>query len=80
MVSLVQGLSSVRATVGAMLKISPGSYAGAGYLISSINSTGAISNYARYLDLDQAIARTVWTQGDAVFQRYTTLFGRLVCY
>ncbi|KXN85658.1 putative alpha-fucosidase A [Leucoagaricus sp. SymC.cos] len=49
-----------------------GSYAGAGYLISNLNATGAVTNYGRYLDLDQAIARTVWTQNGATYQR--TLF------
>ncbi|KAF9451559.1 glycoside hydrolase family 95 protein [Macrolepiota fuliginosa MF-IS2] len=49
-----------------------GSYAGAGYLLSNLNSTGAVTKYGRYLDLDQATARTVWTQDGAVYQR--TLF------
>ncbi|KAF7760242.1 CAZyme family GH95 [Agaricus bisporus var. burnettii] len=49
-----------------------GSFAGAGYLISNINSTGDIPKYSRYLDLDNAIARTIWTQNDTTFQR--TLF------
>jgi len=46
-----------------------GSYAGAGYLISDINATGPVKEYGRYLDLDQAIARTVWTQGEITYQR-----------
>ncbi|KAF8664131.1 hypothetical protein AX16_000821 [Volvariella volvacea WC 439] len=48
-----------------------GSYAGAGYLISNINSTGTISNYARWLDLDDGVARTTWTQGGNSYIRET---------
>lgn len=46
-----------------------GSYAGAGYLVSDINATGPVKEYGRYLDLDQAVARTVWTQGEITYQR-----------
>ncbi|KAJ3576016.1 hypothetical protein NP233_g701 [Leucocoprinus birnbaumii] len=46
-----------------------GSYAGAGYLISNLNATGPVTYYGRYLDLDQAIVKTVWTQGAATYQR-----------
>ncbi|KXN85657.1 putative alpha-fucosidase A [Leucoagaricus sp. SymC.cos] len=49
-----------------------GSYAGAGYLISNIDATGPVANYSRFLDLDQAIVGTVWTQNGATYQR--TLF------
>ncbi|KAJ6536950.1 Six-hairpin glycosidase-like protein [Mycena capillaripes] len=48
-----------------------GSYVGAGYLISTLNVTGAVSNYARWLDLDQGIARAVWTQAGSAFTRET---------
>ncbi|KAJ7040795.1 glycoside hydrolase family 95 protein [Mycena alexandri] len=48
-----------------------GSYVGAGYLISTLNLTGAVSNYARWLDLDQAIARVTWTQAGSAFTRET---------
>ncbi|KAF9465864.1 glycoside hydrolase family 95 protein [Collybia nuda] len=48
-----------------------GSYAGAGYLVSGINTTGTISNYARWLDLDQGLARTSWTQSGANYLRST---------
>ncbi|KAJ7584657.1 glycoside hydrolase family 95 protein [Mycena floridula] len=46
-----------------------GSYSGAGYLVSTVNSSGAISNYSRYLDLDQALAKTQWTQSGSSFVR-----------
>lgn len=46
-----------------------GSYAGAGYLVSKINATGTVSGYSRFLDLDQGIARTTWTQGGTSFIR-----------
>ncbi|KAF8154695.1 glycoside hydrolase family 95 protein [Crassisporium funariophilum] len=48
-----------------------GSYAGAGHLLSSINSTGAVTNYARWLDMDQGLARTSWTQGGTNLLRTT---------
>ncbi|KAJ6541900.1 hypothetical protein B0H19DRAFT_1312685 [Mycena capillaripes] len=41
-----------------------GSYTGTGYLILV---TGAVSNYARWLDLDQGIARVAWTQAGSAF-------------
>ncbi|KAL0958844.1 hypothetical protein HGRIS_014163 [Hohenbuehelia grisea] len=48
-----------------------GSYASAGNLISTLNSSGTVSNYARWLDLDAAVARTTWTQASASFIRET---------
>ncbi|KAG5725450.1 putative alpha-fucosidase A [Termitomyces sp. T112] len=48
-----------------------GAYAGAGYLISLMNSTGTVSNYGRYLDFDQGIARTIWTQLGTTYVRTT---------
>ncbi|KAF7324807.1 Glycoside hydrolase family 95 protein [Mycena kentingensis (nom. inval.)] len=48
-----------------------GSYTGAGYLIANLNGTGTVSNYARWLDLDQGIARATWTQGGSVLTRET---------
>ncbi|KAJ6551471.1 glycoside hydrolase family 95 protein [Mycena capillaripes] len=49
-----------------------GSYVGAGYLISTLNVTGTtVSNYARWLDLDQGIARVTWTQAGSAFTRET---------
>ncbi|PFH51636.1 glycoside hydrolase family 95 protein [Amanita thiersii Skay4041] len=48
-----------------------GSFAGAGYLVSNVQATGAISNYARWLDMEQGLARTIWTQGKNTFLRTT---------
>ncbi|KAF8634070.1 hypothetical protein AX17_004332 [Amanita inopinata Kibby_2008] len=48
-----------------------GSYAAAGYLISNVNATGPVSNYARWLDLDQGLARTTWTQARKSYLRTT---------
>ncbi|KAI5826666.1 glycoside hydrolase family 95 protein [Schizophyllum commune Tattone D] len=48
-----------------------GAYAGAGYLFTTLNNSAAVSGYARWLDLDQAIARTTWTQGDVELNRTT---------
>ncbi|KAJ3482321.1 hypothetical protein NLJ89_g12147 [Agrocybe chaxingu] len=39
-----------------------GSYAGAGHLLSTLNISGTVSDYGRWLDLDQGLARTSWTQ------------------
>jgi alpha-L-fucosidase 2 len=48
-----------------------GSYVGAGYLVSDLNVEGAVSNYGRWLDLDQSIARVTWTQAGSDFTRET---------
>ncbi|KAJ6466949.1 glycoside hydrolase family 95 protein [Mycena sanguinolenta] len=48
-----------------------GSYVGAGYLVATLDLTGAVSNYARWLDLDQSIARVTWTQAGSAFTRET---------
>ncbi|KAF8811090.1 glycoside hydrolase family 95 protein [Phlegmacium glaucopus] len=48
-----------------------GSYAGAGHLLSSINTTGPITNYARWLDIDQSLACTSWTQNGVNILRTT---------
>lgn len=61
-------LLTFRATVS--LNAGTGSYAGAGYLLATLNTSGTVSNYARWLDLDQAVARTTWSQGGATFNRY----------
>ncbi|KAJ7103723.1 glycoside hydrolase family 95 protein [Mycena epipterygia] len=49
----------------------PGSYVGAGYLVATLNITGNATNYARWLDLDQAIARVTWSQAGSAFTRET---------
>ncbi|GBE84301.1 glycoside hydrolase family 95 protein [Sparassis crispa] len=46
-----------------------GSYSAAGYLLTTMNTTGPVSGYFRWLDLDSAVAHTVWTQGNATFYR-----------
>ncbi|KAG6877340.1 hypothetical protein C0993_008477 [Termitomyces sp. T159_Od127] len=61
-----KGISQLTTEPGAY-----GSYAGAGYLISRINITGTVSNYGRYLDLDEGIARTIWTQSGITYVRTT---------
>ncbi|KAJ7182665.1 glycoside hydrolase family 95 protein [Mycena crocata] len=48
-----------------------GSYVGAGYLVSTLNITGRVTNYARWLDMDQGIARVTWIQGGSTFTRET---------
>ncbi|KAF7313804.1 Glycoside hydrolase family 95 protein [Mycena chlorophos] len=48
-----------------------GSYVGAGFFISNLNTTGPVTNYARWLDLDQGIARASWTQDGSDFTRET---------
>ncbi|KAK7052333.1 glycoside hydrolase family 95 protein [Favolaschia claudopus] len=48
-----------------------GSYIGAGYLVATLNVTGTVSNYARWLDLDQSIARVTWNQAGSAFTRET---------
>lgn len=48
-----------------------GSYAGAGYLLSTLNGQqiDGLTGYARWLDLDAALARTRWIQGNATYLR-----------
>lgn len=53
-----------------------GSYAGAGYLLATLDTSGTVANYARWLDLDEAITRTTWSQGGATFKRYVDGFLR----
>uniref|UniRef100_A0A0W0FSY2 Putative glycoside hydrolase family 95 protein n=1 Tax=Moniliophthora roreri TaxID=221103 RepID=A0A0W0FSY2_MONRR len=48
-----------------------GSYAGSGYLISTVASNGNQSDYARWLDLDEGVARARWTQSGTKFIRET---------
>ncbi|KAF8631453.1 hypothetical protein AX15_002391 [Amanita polypyramis BW_CC] len=48
-----------------------GSFAASGYLISNINATGPVLDYARWLDLDEGVARTSWTQGGTSYLRTT---------
>ncbi|TFY55805.1 hypothetical protein EVJ58_g8016 [Rhodofomes roseus] len=38
-----------------------GSYAAAGAFLTTLNSSDTVSNYFRWLDLDEAVARTQWT-------------------
>ena len=47
-----------------------GSYAGAGYLIATLDSPGTYSRYARWLDLDNAVSRTTWSDGSSTFFRF----------
>ncbi|KAG8221567.1 glycosyl hydrolase family, N-terminal domain-containing protein [Butyriboletus roseoflavus] len=48
-----------------------GSYAGAGYLLATLDTSGTVTNYARWLDLDEATTRTTWSQAGATFNRET---------
>ncbi|KAI6157265.1 glycoside hydrolase family 95 protein [Pisolithus tinctorius] len=46
-----------------------GSYAGAGYILVTMNTTGLVSGYVRWLDLDTAVQRTMWSQKGVHFVR-----------
>ncbi|TFK37018.1 Six-hairpin glycosidase-like protein [Crucibulum laeve] len=50
-----------------------GSYAGAGHLLTTLNfsTSAAVTNYSRWLDLDQGLARTSWVQSGVGVQRTT---------
>lgn len=54
---------------------STGSYAGAGYLVTTLNSTADIADYARWLDLDDAITYTTWKAGNDQIARYNLYFS-----
>ncbi|KAL0064548.1 hypothetical protein AAF712_008493 [Marasmius tenuissimus] len=59
-------LSSLMTDAGAY-----GSYAGSGYLMTTLQSNETQSNYFRWLDLDEGIARATWKQTDTTFTRET---------
>lgn len=46
-----------------------GSYSSAGHLVATLDSTGSVSKYARWLDLDEAVSRTTWSDGSTTFLR-----------
>ncbi|KAK1231403.1 hypothetical protein PQX77_005500 [Marasmius sp. AFHP31] len=59
-------LSSLMTDAGAY-----GSYAGSGYLITTLQSNATQSDYSRWLDLDEGIARATWKQTDTTLTRET---------
>ncbi|KAF9234336.1 glycoside hydrolase family 95 protein [Melanogaster broomeanus] len=48
-----------------------GSYAMAGYLLATMKTSGPATDYWRWLDIDEAVSRTMWSQGGATFFRET---------
>ncbi|KAF7979349.1 hypothetical protein HWV62_42781 [Athelia sp. TMB] len=46
-----------------------GSYAGAGYLLTTLATTGNVTDYFRWLDMDQAVAHATWSQSKTTFTR-----------
>jgi alpha-L-fucosidase 2 len=46
-----------------------GSYAGAGYLLVTLDSKYDMTDYVRWLDLDQALAYTSWSQNNISLTR-----------
>ncbi|KIJ12754.1 glycoside hydrolase family 95 protein [Paxillus involutus ATCC 200175] len=42
-----------------------------GYLLATLDISGQVTNYWRWLDLDEAVSRTTWSQGGATFYRET---------
>lgn len=71
----VYGLLSKFCALYSFFLIFIGSYVGAGHLLSSINTTGPVTNYARWLDIDQSLARTSWTQnGDNILRYHGFIF------
>ncbi|QRW25623.1 glycoside hydrolase family 95 protein [Rhizoctonia solani] len=46
-----------------------GSYSGAGYLDINRTASGKATKYARWLDMDSAILKTVWTEPSSSFNR-----------
>ncbi|KIK57466.1 glycoside hydrolase family 95 protein [Collybiopsis luxurians FD-317 M1] len=79
-----QAMQSIRASIFAnatgqidnieVLTVDPGdygSYVGAGYFVSTIDVSGPVSNFGRWLDLDEGVARSTWTQSNKTFLRET---------
>ncbi|KAF7968852.1 hypothetical protein HWV62_29164 [Athelia sp. TMB] len=46
-----------------------GSYAGAGYLLTTLATSGNVTDYFRWLDMDQAVAHATWSQSKTTFTR-----------
>lgn len=48
-----------------------GSYSGAGYLLSTLADTDSsnVTNFGRFLDLDNGVAKAQWTEGDSSLSR-----------
>ncbi|CCM03449.1 uncharacterized protein FIBRA_05582 [Fibroporia radiculosa] len=46
-----------------------GSYAAAPSLLTTMDLNGLTTDYFRWLDLDEAVARTMWTEGDVTYIR-----------
>ncbi|TFY74657.1 hypothetical protein EWM64_g9355, partial [Hericium alpestre] len=63
--AIFANVKELEVTIGAY-----GSYAGSGWLISTLDVSGDVSNYGRWLDLDSALAKTQWDQGGDTFLRY----------
>ncbi|KEP48164.1 glycoside hydrolase family 95 protein [Rhizoctonia solani 123E] len=60
----VQGVEPLPIDAGAY-----GSYSGAGYLNINRTASGSQTNYARWLDMDNAILKTTWTEPTGSFNR-----------
>ncbi|KAL6297766.1 Six-hairpin glycosidase-like protein [Sparassis latifolia] len=68
--TMAQDMQTIRQTIFESLNGTiDSSYSAAGYLLTTMNTTGPVSGYFRWLDLDSAVAHTVWTQGNATFYR-----------
>ncbi|TRM66567.1 glycoside hydrolase family 95 protein [Schizophyllum amplum] len=48
-----------------------GNYAGAGYLFTTVSNKDTVTDYARWLDLDEAVMHATWTAGSATIDRKT---------
>ncbi|EJD08446.1 glycoside hydrolase family 95 protein [Fomitiporia mediterranea MF3/22] len=64
----IDNVDALMAPIGAY-----GNYSSAGFLVSTLTNTpsSAISDYARFLDLETGVARTIWTHGNYQFTRET---------
>ncbi|KAG8731529.1 hypothetical protein FRC11_003910 [Ceratobasidium sp. 423] len=50
-------------------EIAFGTYSGAGYLNVNRTASGNVTNYARWLDMDNAVLKTTWTEPSSSFNR-----------
>ncbi|CAE6504983.1 unnamed protein product [Rhizoctonia solani] len=60
----IEGIDPLPSDAGAY-----GSYSGAGYLNINRNPSGNFTGYARWLDMDQGILKTTWTEPSGSFNR-----------
>ena len=58
------------------VQLNLGSYTAAPWLFTTLNKSGNVQDYTRWLDLDAGIARSLWNVNDSILSRYTHYLSR----